>query len=89
MLWRAPSDIVAGGQVFCANEGNEGELGHSVGRLGEDIWVFSTGYPHPSAKWPHDVGYIGDRTNISKAATIKLLGGNAARFLLSLANVLV
>ena len=87
LLQRTPSEIVAGGQVFCANEGNEGEFGHSIDRLGEDLWLFSTDYPHPPAHWPDDVTLITERTDIAEHAKIKFLGSNATRFLPSLANV--
>ena len=73
--------------MFCANEGNEGEFGHSIDRLGEDLWLFSTDYPHPPAHWPDDVTLITERTDIAEHAKIKFLGSNATRFLPSLANV--
>ncbi len=85
-LKRKPSEIVAGGQVFCATEGEEGELGHCIERLGEDIWLFSTDYPHPPARWPDDVSLVTARTEIPESAKVKLLGGNAVRFLPRLAG---
>jgi predicted TIM-barrel fold metal-dependent hydrolase len=84
-LERKPSEIIAGGQVFCAIDPGEGEIGHCIDRLGEDIWLFSTDYPHPPAAWPDDVSMVTDRVEISETAKISILGENAKRFLPRLA----
>lgn len=79
-LKRKPSEVVAGGQVFCAVDPGE-KLAHCVAELGEEIWLFSTDYPHPPAAWPDDVSFIAERTELSESAKIKMLGENARRFL--------
>ena len=80
-LKRKPSEIVGGGQIFCAIDPGEAELGHCIDRLGENIWLFSTDYPHPPAAWPDDVSMIANRAEISESAKIRILGGNARSFL--------
>ncbi len=80
-LKRKPSEIVGGGQIFCAIDPGEAELAHCIERLGEDIWLFSTDYPHPPAAWPDDVSMITNRAEISQTAKIRILGENARSFL--------
>ena len=84
---RTPSEIVAGGQVFCAVETDEIDLGHCVDRLGDHIWLFSTDYPHSRNPWPDGVPIIAKRTDLSESTKIKMLGGNAVRFLPRLGGV--
>lgn len=79
-LKRKPSEIVAGGQLFCSIEADEGLLEHAVEDLGEDIWLFSTDYPHPGTPWPDGVPLIIERTGLSERVKIKMLGENAKRF---------
>jgi predicted TIM-barrel fold metal-dependent hydrolase len=85
-LRRKPSEIVAGGQLFCAIDPPEEELAHCVERLGEEIWLFSTDYPHPPAPWPDGVAMLVERADISERAKVKMLGENARRFLPRLAT---
>ena len=86
-LKRKPSEIVAGGQLFCSIEADEGLLEHAVKDLGEDIWLFTTDYPHPGTPWPDGVPMITDRAGLSETAKVKMLGENARRFLPALGRV--
>jgi hypothetical protein len=83
-LKRKPSEIVASGQFFCAVEAEEEHLEYAVEDLGEDIWLFSTDYPHGGTCWPNGVPLITERAGLSESAKIKMLGENAKRFLPSL-----
>ncbi len=87
LLKRRPSEIVAGGQLFCSIEADEGQLEHAVEDLGEEIWLFSTDYPHPGTPWPDGVPMITERTGLTESAKTKMLGENARRFLPRLARV--
>lgn len=78
---RKPSEIIADGQVFCAVDTEEREIGHCVELLGDHVLMFSTDYPHSGNPWPDGVRQIADRTDISETAKIKILGDNAVRFL--------
>lgn len=85
-LKRKPSEIVAGGQLFCSIEVDETQLEHAVEDLGEHIWLFSTDYPHGGTFWPEGVPKIIERERLSESAKRKLLGENALRFCPRLAN---
>ena len=78
---RKPSEIVAGGQLFCSIECDETQIEHAVEELGEHIWLFSTDYPHNGTSWPHGVPRITERSGLSESAKVKMLGENAKRFL--------
>jgi predicted TIM-barrel fold metal-dependent hydrolase len=79
-LRRRPSEIVRGGQVFCAIDPGE-NLKSCIEELGEELWLFSTDYPHPPASWPDDVSMVTGRSELSESAKMKILGENAVRFL--------
>jgi predicted TIM-barrel fold metal-dependent hydrolase len=83
LLKRKPSEIVASGQVFVAFDSDEGLIEHAVEDLGEDIWLFSTDYPHGGSCWPEGVPLITER-ELTESAKIKILGANAERYLPSL-----
>jgi uncharacterized protein len=80
-LKRKASEIVASGQLFCSIESEERQIEHAVEDLGEDIWLFTTDYPHPGTSWPDGLPQISERTGLSESAKIKMLGQNAKRFL--------
>jgi predicted TIM-barrel fold metal-dependent hydrolase len=84
-LRRKPSEIVAEGQVFCSIEADETHLEQAVRVLGEHIWLFSTDYPHTGTCWPEGARLISERPRLSESAKSRILGGNAKRFLTSLA----
>jgi hypothetical protein len=86
LLERKPSEIVASGQFFCSIEADEDHLEYAVEELGENIWLFSTDYPHPGTPWPNGVPMITEREALSESAKIKMLGENAKRFLPRLAK---
>ena len=83
---RTASEIVAGGQLFCAVEADEEHISYAVEVLGEDIWLFSTDYPHGGSPWPEGVPLIAGQ-KMPESAKVKLLGANAMRFLPRLAAV--
>ncbi len=86
-MQRRPSEIVAGGQLLCAIDVGEHELAHCVEALGEDVWAFSTDYPHTQTPWPDGVSDVAGQDDLSESAKIKILGENALRFLPRLASV--
>jgi predicted TIM-barrel fold metal-dependent hydrolase len=77
---RKASELVADGQLFCAIDPREKELGHNVERLGEHPWLFSTDYPHSPTAWPDGVSLLAERTDLSESAKLKMFGENALRF---------
>lgn len=80
-LKRKPSEVLAAGQLFCAVEADEEYIEHAIESLGEDVWLFSTDYPHSGTPWPDGVSMITERTELAESAKIKLLGENGKRFL--------
>ncbi len=85
-LKRKPSEVVAEGRLFCSVDAGEDYLEHAVEVLGDDIWLFSTDYPHPGTSWPDGVSRV-TQTGLSESAKTKILGENAMRFLPKLAAV--
>lgn len=83
---RNASEIAAGGQLFCAAEADEEHTPYAIESLGEDIWLFSTDYPHGGSPWPDGVKLIAEQ-DMPESAKVKLLGTNALRFLPRLAGV--
>lgn len=79
-LKRKPSEIVASGQVFCSVEADEEPITYAVEVLGEDIWLFTTDYPHGGTCWPDGVPLVAGQ-KLSESAKVKMPGGNAQRFL--------
>ena len=86
LLKRKASEIVASGQFFCSVEADEDHIGYAVEALGEDIWLFTTDYPHPGTSWPEGVPLITKRDELSESAKVRMLGENAKRFLPRLAR---
>ena len=84
LLKRTVREIVASGQLFVSIEAEEEEIEHAVEELGEDVWLFTTDYPHPGTPWPEGVPMVAGK-NISESAKIKMFGTNAKRFLPRLA----
>jgi predicted TIM-barrel fold metal-dependent hydrolase len=78
-LKHTPSEILAEGRLFCSVEPGEEHLEYAVETLGEDIWLFSTDYPHQGTPWPDGVPHIVERTGLSESAKLKMLGANALR----------
>ena len=85
LLKRKPSEIVASGQLFCSIEADEDHLGYAVDALGEDIWLFSTDYPHPGTSFPDGVPLVAEQ-KLYESAKVHILGENAKRFLPRLAR---
>ena len=54
--------------------------------LGDNVWLFSTDYPHPGTSWPDGVSRV-TQTGLSESAKTKILGENAIHFLPKLAAV--
>ncbi len=78
-LKRKPSEIVAGGQLFCSIEADEQHIAYAVEALGDHLWLFATDYPHSGTCWPDGVPLIAKQP-ISEAARARILGENAVRF---------
>lgn len=78
-LQRLPSEVVAEGRLYHAVDPLERYIEHCVQELGEDIWLFSTDYPHTGTAWPNGVQRVAERPRLSDSAKRKILGANAQR----------
>jgi len=78
-LRRKPSDVVAEGRIFCSFDPGEEYTAHAVDRLGEQIWLLGTDYPHQGSCFPEGVARIAGNAQLSESAKLQILGGNALR----------
>jgi predicted TIM-barrel fold metal-dependent hydrolase len=85
-LNRKPSEVVAEGRLFCSFDPGEEYTSHAVERLGEDIWLLGTDYPHQGSCYPEGVSRIVETPDLSESAKLKILGGNALKMCPRIAN---
>ena len=74
-----PSEYMKTGRVFFSCEPDEEELAHVVDRLGEDIIIYASDYPHWDCEFPESVNMIANRDTLSDSAKRHVLGENALR----------
>ncbi|HET9296725.1 MAG TPA: amidohydrolase family protein, partial [Candidatus Binatia bacterium] len=74
-----PGDYLKSGRIFFGCEGNEPFLPRVIEDLGEDLFMFSSDYPHAD-RTEGTAGYLKNRNDISKNVRQKLLADNAQRF---------
>jgi predicted TIM-barrel fold metal-dependent hydrolase len=85
-LKRRPSEVVAEGRLVCSFDPDEEFMGYCVEKLGEDVWVMGTDYPHQGSSFPEGVPQIVERTDLTESAKTKIVGGNALRICPRLAS---
>ena len=76
LLKRKPSAYITGGNFFYSAEPEEKALPHVLERIGDDLIVFATDYPHSGSAFTAD---LLDRTDISENAKRKILHDNGKR----------
>jgi hypothetical protein len=76
LLKRKPSAYMTGGNFFYSAEPEEKALPHVLDRIGDDLIVFATDYPHSGSAFTAD---LLDRTDISDEAKSKILHDNGKR----------
>ncbi len=79
-LGRLPREVISDGRYAHALDTWETSIKQSVESLGEDLWLFSTDYPHKGTQWPRGVQQIVELPGLSDSAKRKILGENAIRF---------
>jgi predicted TIM-barrel fold metal-dependent hydrolase len=67
------------GRIFFGCEGNEPFLGRVVEEVGEDLFIFSSDYPHAD-RTEGTARFLRDRADIPVTVREKLLEHNARRF---------
>ena len=80
LMKREPSEYVTSGNCFFATEPDEELLPAAIGSLGEDIFLYTSDYPHSDSKFPESAKCVRERTDLSDQAKEKLLCLNAARY---------
>jgi predicted TIM-barrel fold metal-dependent hydrolase len=74
-----PSDYLKSGRIVFGCEGNEPFLSRLVNEVGEDLFIYSSDYPHAD-RTEGTAGYLKTRHDLSEIARRKLLEDNARRF---------
>jgi predicted TIM-barrel fold metal-dependent hydrolase len=79
LISHPPSDYLKSGRIFFGCEGNESFLGRVIEDLGEDLFMYSSDYPHAD-RMEGTAKLLTERTDIPGAVRKKLLEDNARRF---------
>lgn len=79
LLSHPPSEYLKSGRIFFGCEGNEPFLNRVVGEVGEDVFIFSSDYPHAD-RTEGTARTLRDRDDIAPRLRRKLLEDNARRF---------
>ncbi len=74
-----PSEYLKTGRLFFSCESDEPELPHVIERLGEDVILYASDYPHWDCIFPESVNVVLRQEALSESAKRKLLRENAVR----------
>jgi predicted TIM-barrel fold metal-dependent hydrolase len=83
---RTASELFQTGRLLISFEPGERMLPSALKRVGEDVVVFASDYPHFDAKFPNAVKLVAGRTDITSEQKRKVLGDNAKRLYTRLAE---
>jgi len=79
LISHPPSDYLKSGRIFFGCEGNEPFLGRVVEEVGEDLFIYSSDYPHAD-RTEGTARYLQERGDLADSVRRKLLVDNARRF---------
>ena len=79
LISKPPSDYLKSGRIFFGCEGNESFLGKIIGEVGEDLFMYSSDYPHAD-RAEDTAKLLKERSDIAAPVRKKLLEDNARRF---------
>ncbi len=79
MLKAKPSEYMTRGNWFYATEPEESTLPYVMERVGEDVILFASDYPHWDGNFPYMVSTVRGRKDISDQVKQKILCENAKR----------
>jgi uncharacterized protein len=79
LISKPPSAYLKSGRIFFGCEGNESFLGRVVDELGEDLFMYSSDFPHAD-RTEGTARYLEHRNDIFASARKKLLADNARCF---------
>jgi uncharacterized protein len=79
LISHPPSDYLKSGRISFGCEGNESFLARVVEEVGEDLFMFSSDYPHAD-RTEGTARFLNRREDLTASARRKLLEDNARRF---------
>ena len=79
LISNPPGNYLKSGRIFFGCEGNESFLERVVQEVGDDLFIYSSDYPHAD-RTEGTARYLKERQDISPTARAKLLEDNARRF---------
>ena len=79
LISHPPSQYLKSGRIFFGCEGNESFLPRVLDDVGEDLFIYSSDYPHAD-RTEGTARYLQERNDISPSARRKLLEDNARNF---------
>jgi predicted TIM-barrel fold metal-dependent hydrolase len=79
LICQPPSEYLKSGRIFFGCEGNESFLGRIVEEVGENLFMYSSDYPHAD-RTEGTARYLENRKDIAPSTLNKLLEANARRF---------
>jgi predicted TIM-barrel fold metal-dependent hydrolase len=79
LISHPPSEYLKSGRIFFGCEGNEAFLGRVLADVGEDLFMYSSDYPHAD-RTQGTAKFLTERSEIGHATRAKILEYNARRF---------
>lgn len=80
LLKTKPSEYMRSGRIFYSFEPDKGTLPYVIDRMGENVLLYASDFPHWDSGYPYTVKIVVERQDISEGQKKKCLAGNARRF---------
>ncbi len=78
-LRKKPSDYARSGKIYFSCEADECLLPQAMKLIGENQIVYASDYPHWDGSYPHSLGELRSREDLTEAQKRKVLADNARR----------
>jgi len=79
VLRKKPSDYVRSGNIYFSCEADECLLPQAMKLIGDNQIVYASDFPHWDGSYPHSIGELRERGDLSEGQKAKVLAGNARR----------
>jgi predicted TIM-barrel fold metal-dependent hydrolase len=79
VLKKKPSDYVRSGKIYFSCEADECLLPQAMKLVGDNQIVYASDFPHWDGSYPHSIGELRERDDLSEAQKGKVLADNARR----------
>ena len=80
LLKKKPSEYMTSGRIYYHAELWETMLPYVVERVGEDLILYASDYPHWDSDFPNSTRPLRERTDLTADVKARILGGNACAF---------